>query len=120
MKKRIYICGPMRKIPLYNFPAFHEAEEILARFGWDVLNPAKIDNQHDGFDPNILPDTHDWNGVPETMDLKAIVKRDVEALLECDAIYMLPGWKNSKGAVAEVAVADWLGLEKRYSTFYRL
>ena len=48
------------------------------------------------------------------------IKRDVEALLECDAIYMLPGWKNSKGAVAEVAVADWLGLEKRYSTFYRL
>ena len=120
MKKCIYICGPMRKIPLYNFPAFHEAEETLTRFGWEVLNPAKIDNQHDGVDPNVLPDDHDWNGVPVEMDLKAIIKRDVEALLECDAIYMLPGWKNSQSAVAEVAVADWLGLEKRYSTFYRL
>ena len=30
---------------------------------------------------------------------------DIEALLECDAIYMCKGWQDSKGCMAEFAVA---------------
>ena len=31
--------------------------------------------------------------------------KDIEALLECDAIYMCEGWQNSKGCMAEFEVA---------------
>ena len=30
---------------------------------------------------------------------------DIEALLECDAIYLCRGWQNSKGCMAEFEVA---------------
>ena len=36
---------------------------------------------------------------------------DFEMLRRCDAIYMLPNWKQSEGAKAEFAMADELGLE---------
>lgn len=31
--------------------------------------------------------------------------KDIEALLECDAIYLAPGWHGSKGCTAEYEVA---------------
>ena len=31
--------------------------------------------------------------------------KDIEALLECDAIYLCEGWQNSKGCMAEFEVA---------------
>ena len=31
--------------------------------------------------------------------------KDIEALLECDAIYLCEGWQDSKGCMAEFAVA---------------
>ena len=36
---------------------------------------------------------------------------DIEALLECDAIYMCNGWQNSKGCMAEFEVARIYGKE---------
>ena len=36
---------------------------------------------------------------------------DIEALLECDAIYMCEGWQNSKGCMAEFEVARVYGKE---------
>jgi hypothetical protein len=38
---------------------------------------------------------------------------DIYWLTKCDAIHMLPGWKNSKGARFEYIVAKALGLEIR-------
>ena len=37
--------------------------------------------------------------------------KDIEALLECDAIYMCEGWQNSKGCMAEFEVARIYGKE---------
>lgn len=37
--------------------------------------------------------------------------KDIEALLECDAIYMCPGWEESKGCMAEHAIAKIYGKE---------
>lgn len=31
--------------------------------------------------------------------------KDIEALLECDVVYMCKGWQNSKGCLAEFEVA---------------
>lgn len=36
---------------------------------------------------------------------------DIEALLECDAIYLCEGWQNSKGCMAEFEMARIYGKE---------
>lgn len=37
--------------------------------------------------------------------------KDIEALLECDAVYFCKGWQNSKGCMAEFEVAKIYGKE---------
>lgn len=97
----IYIAGPMKGYPLYNFPAFDAAAEQLATDGWDPINPAQLDRDA-GFDPERDPVTPEF--------LKEAMKRDLLALLEADALALLPGWWESKGAKAEKAVAQWRGI----------
>jgi hypothetical protein len=42
------------------------------------------------------------------------IDRDVAAIRTCKAIYMLRGWQSSKGANAEKALAEWMGLKVFY------
>lgn len=41
---RLYLAGPMTGIPEYNYPAFHEAAEAVARVApqVEVVNPASL------------------------------------------------------------------------------
>jgi hypothetical protein len=110
MGMRIYIAGPMRGIPLYNFPAFDAAKEKLISLGHIPISPADIDRSN-GFDPAKLPVDHDWDSIESIgLDVRQIVRRDLMALVSCEAVYLLDGWRESIGARAEVAVAQWLGL----------
>jgi Domain of unknown function (DUF4406) len=93
--KLIYIAGPMTGYKDMNFPAFNEKEIELIFDGWHTVNPVAIN-----------PD-------PATPWLECM-KRDLRALLMCDAIYMLRGWKDSKGASLEHHIATELGLEILY------
>jgi len=110
--KRVYIAGPMKGIPLFNFPAFDDAENFLdEQVGVVSVSPAQIDRDN-GFDPIYLPADYDWNVIPvQAGTREEIMRRDINALLACDAIYMLPGWENSAGAKAELHLARWAGLE---------
>jgi hypothetical protein len=107
---KIYVAGKMRGLPRYNFPEFDKVATALRAEGHTVLSPADIDRQM-GFDPSTLPDDHDWSKLPACLDIKEVIKRDIDAILECDAIFMLPGWRCSVGAQAELAVALWAGLQ---------
>lgn len=109
----IYVAGPMRGIPEFNFPEFHSVTDKLRGLGWTVFNPAERDNEHHGTDISA--------GNEEGCELKAAEEHGFnlrEALgadlawicAEADAIYMLDGWSNSKGATAERATAVALGL----------
>ena len=109
-KCRLYIAGPMRGIPFFNFPAFDSAYEELTDIGYEVVSPADLDRVH-GFDPYKLPESWDWTKVPENFDLTAAIDRDIAAIRSCDAVYMLEGWENSVGARAEKAIAEWCGKE---------
>lgn len=91
-----YIAGPMTGIPYFNFPAFYEAEQLLAECGWVVHNPARIDEDH-GEHPK--PD-----GVPDH-PRKYYMQRDLPLVCASDAIFVLPGWHRSAGAKLEVDVA---------------
>jgi len=97
---KLYLCGPMTGYADLNHPAFFKAETHLMSMGYEVINPAKMDEEL-GLDPH--------KGVMDHEFLKDAVKRDLDAVMTCDGIALLPEWEGSKGARAEVAVAQWLG-----------
>ena len=86
----------------FNFDSFYAAEETLKALGWNVINPARLDEE-EGFDPDTDEATEEF--------MKAARKRDLLAILESDAIALLPGWQHSVGARAELGVANWCKLE---------
>ena len=107
---RVYILGKMRGIPYYNFPAFDAAASTLKWMGHAPLSPADIDRKY-GFDAMTLPQNFDWHSIPDTLNLRDIVQRDIFAVLfEAEAWHGLEGWEESTGARAEKALCDWLGL----------
>lgn len=95
---KVYLAGPMRGIPEFNFPAFEEAEQSLLSQGIDVISPHKMDIMN-GFDPQ------DHSTLPS---LEECAQRDIEAIFQVDALVFLPGWSQSRGAKAEKALAEWL------------
>lgn len=110
---RIYLAGPMRNIAHFNFPAFHSAAANLRAEGHQVFNPAERDIEHHGVDIS----KGNINGCEEQaakehgFNLREALKDDLEFIcLHADAVAVLPGWENSKGAQAEVATAKALGL----------
>lgn len=100
--KRIYIAGPMRGYPNYNFPAFYAAERVLNnRYpNTQIVNPARVDMER-GFNPWEFPSGFDWKSLPEGESFDEIIDRDLAMLDKCDAIYLLDGWKLSQGACME-------------------
>lgn len=87
----------MRGLADHGFPLFNEAAAKLRADGHEVFNPAENDvSMADrGVEINIR------NCLGE--DLAWICAH-------ADAVYLLPNWRNSKGATAERAVALALGL----------
>lgn len=113
---RIYIAGPMRGIPEFNFPAFDEATAWLRARGHDVFNPAERDRDEDGFTGEGFDGTEDLS--QHGFDLRAALGADLAWITEhADLVVVLPGWEESKGANAEVATAVALGIPfRRYDT----
>lgn len=98
---RVYICGPMRNLPLYNFPAFDEAANRGRAIGLEIVSPADLDRSL-GFD--------EYRDEPSPADLRVMIIRDVVEASKCDAIALLPGWERSSGAAVELALANFLDL----------
>ncbi|WP_322080153.1 DUF4406 domain-containing protein [Burkholderia cenocepacia] len=87
---KIYVAGPMTGHPHLNFPAFHAEAARLRALGYEVVNPAELNA-----DPSA--------GWLECMRV------DIKHLVDCDAIAMLEGWQNSRGAQLEYTIALTLG-----------
>lgn len=114
--KCCYIAGPMRGIRHFNFPAFDAAKDEVLQLGFDPVSPADLDRDT-GFDETAFPDDYDWIDLGKIgFNLHEALDRDIAALKNCQAIYMLDGWENSRGAKAEKALAEWLGLGVFYQT----
>lgn len=104
---KIYLAGPMRGIPHFNFPAFMKAAETLRKQGHDVFNPAERDVKKYGVKVASSP-TGNIKTAKKTVgfSLREALYADTKYIcLEADAIALLPGWKKSKGACAEHALA---------------
>lgn len=87
----MYIAGPMRGYPDFNKPAFDRLAEHLRGAGNAVANPAEFD---------LWDDDNPLSAI--NFDLSIVINW-------ADTVVLLPGWKDSRGAVAEAAVALWAG-----------
>ena len=114
--KTIYLAGPMRGIKDFNFPAFYAQTDKLLSEGWVVFNPAERDDRVNGKGVN-KSDTGDLEeAVQKGFSLREALADDTQFItLHATAICMLPGWETSKGAVAEKALAEALGLDILYA-----
>ncbi len=87
---KIYVVGPMSGIPDYNYPAFKLATHNLRVFGYIVECPTE---HNEPLDNNWL----------------LFMRLALFKLLRCDAIVLLDGWEQSKGASIEKRLAEDLG-----------
>ena len=102
----------MRGIKDFNFPTFFAFQAILEDLGYDVFNPAEKDLRKYG--SSLFKSEHGDTSeiVGSGFDLRQAFGDDMATLCRwADAIILLPGWEKSKGARAERAVAETLGLE---------
>lgn len=90
--KRLYIAGPMSGLPDFNHPAFHDAAAKLRALGFEVENPAE----------NPEPPCKSWLGY---------MRMAVPQVAKVDAVVLLPGWEQSRGARVEFALATGMGLD---------
>lgn len=108
---KIYLAGPMRGIKAYNHPAFDAAAVKLRSEGHEVFSPADHDRkEYPDLDwPNMTGDMIQDGITPKNM--REIIGVDLVWIAQnADAIALLPGWERSRGAKAERALADFLGL----------
>lgn len=119
MKRTVYIAGPMRGIPEFNFPAFDAAAALGRALGYEVISPAELDRES-GFSEKGHDGQVNDRGHSEaiTIDfMRRAAHRDFFAIIGTpekpgvDAVALLPGWEKSRGAKAEKAMAEWIGLD---------
>ena len=89
---RVYISGAITGVANYK-EVFKKAKEELEAKGHEVINPAAMDE--------ILPQL--------TWEEYMVI--DIALLSVCEAIYMLKGWENSRGANQEYIYAYTKGMK---------
>lgn len=105
----IYCGGPMRGLPLHNFPAFERASAYLRDLGWEVISPAEHDLEQ-GFDPAQSVEEQGF-------DTTEALRWDIEQIVtRCNAVYMLERWEDSRGATLEHTLARALGIQVLYQS----
>ena len=91
-EKKIYLSGPISGYDRNERrKAFREAEEFISEPGVEVVSPLN----------NGLPDDAEWSDH---------MLRDLEMLIDCDMMVLLPGWQHSRGCLTEVRFARKMGL----------
>jgi hypothetical protein len=92
MTETIYISGKISGLEYgYAYLTFCDAEEKCIEQGFEVINPMRLNHDHDGSWENYM-------------------KADLKAMLDCTHIYMLKNWHTSRGANIEYNLARELNL----------
>jgi len=94
----VYIAGPIKNMPDYNRAEFMRVQKLLEKEGHTVFNPTS-------YIPNVNP---------EAVPYESYLQISMTMLHHCDAIYLLDGWTNSRGAIIEHAYAIASGIRVHY------
>jgi nucleoside 2-deoxyribosyltransferase len=97
---KVYIAGPMRSDPDH-VEKFNDATTQLRAAGLRVFNPSE-----ECPEPKDKPSTLEFRRRVFALDTMWIS-------LQADILALLPGWEKSKGAVAERALAEAIGIPVR-------
>jgi hypothetical protein len=89
----VYISGPMRGRPNFNYDLFSLTAKNFRDAGLSVLNPAE----------NF--------GGDQGLEIAEYMRADIKMLLRASMVFMLPGWQDSEGSRLEYLIAKALGLE---------
>ena len=96
-KKKIYLSGKITGLEQLEYELIFDLAEIIAiEEGFEPVNPVKLNHNHD----------KTW---------ASYMKHDIKAMMDCDAILMIPNWSNSKGATTELELAYKLEMEVIYA-----
>lgn len=88
----IYLAGPMTGRENLNFSAFDRLAEELEDRGWAVHNPAMSFNRS------------------KIMTYELYMSAAINLLLQSEAIALMDGWRNSRGAKLEALIAQRMNL----------
>lgn len=88
----VYISGPMTGYPEFNYPAFNSAAKSIRDLGYEVLNPAE------NFEGNRDRTREEY------------MRLDFRHVLKANRVVVLPGHEKSSGSIAEVLMAQQMGL----------
>lgn len=98
--KRIYIAGKIGFLPEHVYKAnFETGKREAASLGFSAVSPVDLPHDHE----------RTW---------KAYMIEDLKALLQCDAVYMLDNWADSRGARIERWFALRYGKDVYYQSSY--
>lgn len=93
---KIYISGKISGTNLTETrKRFAAVAKAMKRIGVEPVNPLE-------------------NGLTEHDSWEAHLAKDIIDLLQCNAIYMLQGWEDSKGARIEYHIATKIGMPIMY------
>lgn len=93
LNKKIYICGKITGMEEEAKQLFENAHCQLQQMGFEVVNPFLLNHNHD----------KQW---------ESYMKVCIKALMDCNYIYLLPNWRESRGAVLEQQIAQTLNILK--------
>ena len=88
----IYIAGKVSGMEMEARVLFKRAEIELLLQCHDVINPMELEHDHD----------KTW---------QSYMRECISAMMKADALYLLPNWRESKGARIEVQLAHNLGIK---------
>lgn len=103
---RVYISAPIFGTPDRGAALFAMGERIANNMGWYPTCP-----------PDLPPHPHFGECPPgrrtegEQHNEACHFRSDLRALLDCDAIIMMPGWIHSWGCKLELQIAGVCGLQ---------
>ncbi len=95
---KCYIAGKVTGLPEAEYrKKFHKAEIAVAILGYEPVNPVELPHNHD----------KTW---------ESYMREAIKAMMDCDAIYLLPDWEQSTGARIEAALAFHLNIKILFAT----
>ena len=88
----VYLSGKMKGVEDYNFREFNRVAGVLRGLGYVVINPAET------------------AGGVKHMSRQWYFRMDYAMIANVDYVFVMPGWKDSPGAISEVIMATEMGI----------